>query len=59
MPMTLKAREYQTRATQCETRARKARSPKDREWQMVLASAYQALAEMEAEAAGQRQQTAA
>jgi hypothetical protein len=57
--MTMKAREYRTRATHCETRARKARNPKDREWQMVLASAYKVLAEMEGEAAGKSQQTAA
>jgi hypothetical protein len=45
--MKIKAREYQARAAQYEARARKTRSPNDREWQMILASAYQVLAEME------------
>jgi hypothetical protein len=49
--MTSKAREYRVRAAQYEKRARKTRIPKDREWQMVLVGAYQALAEMESEVA--------
>jgi hypothetical protein len=57
--MTAKARDYLARATQCEERARKTHSPKDREWQMVLASAYRVLAEMEGEAAARGQKKAA
>jgi hypothetical protein len=57
--MTAKLREYRARAAQCEERARKMRSPKDREWQMVLARAYRMLAEMESEVAPRRQLAAA
>jgi hypothetical protein len=47
--MPSKAREYLAKAAQHEERARKTRSPEDREWQMVLARAYRILAEVEAE----------
>jgi ELWxxDGT repeat protein len=47
--MTAKVRKYWTRAAQYEERARKARSPQDREWQMVLARAYRMLAAMDSE----------
>jgi hypothetical protein len=57
--MIKKAREYQARAAQCEQRAKKSRSPNDREWQMTLGRAYQVLAEIECEAAGQGWRTAA
>jgi hypothetical protein len=57
--MKIKAREYQAKAAQCEQRARKTRNPPDREWQMILANAYRALAEMESEAAEQRRAVAA
>jgi hypothetical protein len=56
--MTKKIREYRAKAAQCEERARKTHNLKDREWQMVLAGAYQALAEMESEGAEQRRATA-
>jgi hypothetical protein len=57
--MKIKAREYQAKAAQCEQRARKTRNPPDREWQMLLANAYRALAEMESEAAAPHQTKAA
>jgi hypothetical protein len=57
--MIAKVRKYLAKAAQCEERARKTHSPKDREWQMVLAHAYRMLAEMEGEAAARRQKTAA
>jgi hypothetical protein len=57
--MTLKVRQYRERAARCEDRAKKARSPKDREWQMILARAYRMLAQMESEVAARPQQTAA
>jgi hypothetical protein len=57
--MTIKAREYLAKAGRCEERVRKTRNPNDREWQMILAGAYRALAEMESEAAEQRRATAA
>jgi hypothetical protein len=53
------AREYQAKAAQCEERARKTRRPEDRDWQMVLASAYRVLAENEKEVAAQRKAAAA
>ena len=52
--MPSKAREYQAKAAQYEERARKMRSPKDREWHMVCARAYRMLAEKESEVAAQR-----
>jgi hypothetical protein len=57
--MTAKGRKYLARAAKREERARKTRSPEDREWQLVLARAYRVLAEMESEVAGQRQAAAA
>ena len=52
--MTSKAREYRAGAARCEKQARKARDPKHREWQMILARAFQMLLEAEIEA-GRRQ----
>jgi hypothetical protein len=57
--MRSKAREYQAKAAQYEERARKMRSPKDREWHMICARAYRVLAEMESEVAAQRNVAAA
>jgi hypothetical protein len=57
--MTAKVRKYLARAAQCEERAKKGRSPQDREWQMVLARAYRVLAETDSEAAAQRLKKAA
>jgi hypothetical protein len=57
-PMSSKAQEYRARAAQCEQRAKKTRNPKDQEWQMVLASAYRRLADMECKAAEERRATA-
>jgi hypothetical protein len=57
--MKSKAREYQAKAAQYEERARKMRSPKDREWHMICARAYRMLAEKEREVAAQRQVAAA
>ena len=57
--MTKKIREYRAKAAEREERARKTHNLKDREWELVLASAYRMLAEIESEAAGPREQTAA
>ena len=43
------ARTYLAKAKQCEQRARKARCPNSREWQLILARAYRMLAEAEGE----------
>jgi hypothetical protein len=51
--MTGKVREYRARALRCEERAKKARNPRDREWQMVLAHVFRILAEAEIETAAQ------
>jgi hypothetical protein len=57
--MTLKAREYQTRADQCDRQARKTRDSENREWQALLARVYRALAEAENEMATRRLSVAA
>jgi len=57
--MPSKAREYQAKAAQYEERARKMRSPKDREWHMVCARAYRMLAENESKVAAQGQEISA
>ena len=49
-----KARGYLAKAKQCEQRARKARCPDNREWQLILAGAYRMLAEAESEPASRR-----
>jgi hypothetical protein len=49
--MTSKAREYRASAARCEAKANKQRTRAEREWQMILARAYQKLAEAEVEAA--------
>jgi hypothetical protein len=54
-----KARTYLAKAKQCEQRARKARCPNSREWQLILARAYQMLAEAEGELASRRLSVAA
>jgi hypothetical protein len=58
--MKSKPREYyQAKAAQYDERARKTRSPNDREWYMICTRAYRMLAEKEAEVAAQGQVTAA
>jgi hypothetical protein len=57
--MKAKARDYQAKAKQCEERARKARGPENREWQLILARAYRMLAEAESEVARRRLSVAA
>jgi hypothetical protein len=52
--MTIKAREYRTRADQCDRRAGKTRDSENREWQALLARVYRALAEAENEVAARR-----
>ena len=54
-----KARKYWAKAAQCEERAKKARNPSDRDWQMVLARAFRMLAEAETEAVARPQRAAA
>ena len=49
MAKTSKINEYRAGAARCELRAKKARTQDAREWQMILSSAYQMLAEVEAE----------
>jgi hypothetical protein len=52
--MATKAREFLTRAKQCEKRATKVRDVERREWQMTLARTYRMLAEAEGESAARR-----
>ena len=52
--MKTKGREYLAKAKQHEQRAKAARDPENREWQMTLAGAYRMLAEAESEAAAQK-----
>jgi hypothetical protein len=49
MAKTSKINDYRVGAARCEQRAKKARTQDAREWQMILARAYQVLAEGEAE----------
>jgi hypothetical protein len=49
--MKTKGREYLAKAKQHEQRAKAARDPENREWQMTLAGAYRMIAEAESEAA--------
>jgi hypothetical protein len=57
--MTTKAREYLAGAQRCERRAKKTRDANSREWEMVLARAFQVLAEAEMETAARCQVAAA
>jgi len=52
--MTIKAREYRTRADQYDRQARKTRDSENRKWQMLLARVYRALALAEGDAAARR-----
>ena len=49
-----KTRGYLAKAKQCEERAKKIRTPENREWQMILSRAYRMLAEAESELARRR-----
>jgi hypothetical protein len=45
--MQTKAREYLAKSRRCEERAMKARDPRDKDWQTILARAYRMLADAE------------
>jgi hypothetical protein len=47
--MKTKKPEYLAKAKQCEDRARTARNPQNREWQVILARAYRMLAQAASE----------
>jgi hypothetical protein len=49
-----KAREFQTKAKQCEERAKKVRDLENKDWQIILARAYRMLAAAESEVADQK-----
>jgi hypothetical protein len=51
--------EYLAKAKQCEDRARTARDPQNREWQMLLARTYRMLAQAASEDLRRPQQVAA
>jgi hypothetical protein len=56
--MKTKKPEYLAKAKQCEDRARTARDPDNRDWQMVLARAYRMLAQAASEERRPQQQAA-